>query len=363
MENPGPTKPQRSGTQTSTTTLLTPSDKTVLEDMISPTSETLNLLATSPTSPTTPSTLLPPTPAPTPTTPNGTSVGLTPAVRNCKATTPPHRLLLETSFTCSPGASPEPRPDLRSRGRAPALPWELLSALEEQLLFGPKDPQDYSEWPGLAPLASPEVLSEASSIVSRHSLLLRDHPKIMPSIPTIHHSPAAPRARQQTHLGKGYCFFVDSSLNGSNGTFVVSTPPSSSSEADDIPSPRSSSPSSFITIEPIIPSSTPPTREITPTINKNSKETVINGVDYREQVRNKQKLECNKNTSDISPESGDSRISSSTLDKGNNPLTESQLSKDSGYGEKCDVKETPPSDWGNASIDFLGGWEIPQQEY
>ncbi|XP_049840314.1 diacylglycerol lipase-alpha [Schistocerca gregaria] len=101
-----------------------------------------------------------------------------------KASTPPHRLCLETSFTSlqSPGSEPQqlqlPLPCGRQHAAsAGPLGWEFPALLlHEDQVTSPAQDGPHDEWFGLAPLATPESLSEVSSISSRASWLLADGP-------------------------------------------------------------------------------------------------------------------------------------------------------------------------------------------
>ncbi|XP_059479899.1 diacylglycerol lipase-alpha isoform X2 [Neocloeon triangulifer] len=110
-----------------------------------------------------------------------------------KSLTPPHKLCLETSFT---SLNPSHRSSTSSNSATPvamtpftlhpSLPWEYASALEDQLktmaarststpssvVQNKKLDLIHDDWFGLAPLATPESLSEVSSISSRTGSLL-----------------------------------------------------------------------------------------------------------------------------------------------------------------------------------------------
>jgi hypothetical protein len=161
MTNIGPAKPQRI---TSPTIETTPGLK--LNPDISEHSLLLTTGATSPSSP--------------------------------KANTPPHKLCLETSFTSLSPDQPLPPPCNSSPSSNAATPiaatlcspfalhptisWEYANMLEEQLANmkngRPASPKVtkidliHDDWLGLAPLATPESLSEVSSISSRTGSLL-----------------------------------------------------------------------------------------------------------------------------------------------------------------------------------------------
>ncbi|XP_046683149.1 diacylglycerol lipase-alpha isoform X1 [Homalodisca vitripennis] len=72
---------------------------------------------------------------------------------------PPHRLCLETSFTSVP-----PRAGADSGVESGRLPWEWAG-----MGLAPQPDLIHDDWFGLAPLATPESLSEVSSISSRAS--------------------------------------------------------------------------------------------------------------------------------------------------------------------------------------------------
>ncbi|KAF2349358.1 hypothetical protein FHG87_019887 [Trinorchestia longiramus] len=206
--------------------------------------------------------------------------------------TPPHKLLLETSFTCSPVTSPNQRPDLRVHALAHALSWELVSALEEQLLSSgfpvgyqigcPELPS--GPWTGHAPLASPETLSDASSISSRLSVALKEiwnnnnktpsppnsltgfKPKNINfgkvsavngdnSVPLVNSSPKIAPKSKSVHLGQGYCFYIDTpptkevDFKSTHLSFSTPTP-------DQISRFSPSPPPQYISISPIVPNHT-----------------------------------------------------------------------------------------------------------
>lgn len=331
-----------------------------------------------------------------------TSTSVTSAtVSGNRLATPPHRLLLETSFTCTPTASPEPPLDLRHHAHvhSPAITWELLSALEEQLLLGIREAgrglaeRGEDDWvTGVAPLASPETLSEVSSVVSRASLLRREGRRGSATVAPLQQSPLLNHRLPPARLGTGYCFYVETPpLDSRRQLLTASEQLPESSDDEEIP-PRPVSPTTYITIEPIIP--TPPT------LRKGNKLQIPNHInDERESTPNPTHLENDTSSGTVqdkmetafktieplsnddaetsnrsrsvgeSPDSsgsGSSRTSSSgssqTSHKVKFDLTTSQMSRDSGYGEKLNGYENLcviGGDWGITS----GEWGGHQQEY
>ncbi|XP_065343511.1 diacylglycerol lipase-alpha isoform X2 [Cloeon dipterum] len=107
-----------------------------------------------------------------------------------KSLTPPYKLCLETSFTSlnpshrSSASSNSVTPIVTPFTLHPTLPWEYTSMLEEQLqtmasrstvsstIDKKRIDLIHDDWFGLAPLATPESLSEVSSISSRTGSLL-----------------------------------------------------------------------------------------------------------------------------------------------------------------------------------------------
>lgn len=87
---------------------------------------------------------------------------------NGSAGSPPHRLCLETSFT-----SFQPKLVDKSSLDSKHLPWEFASLVRNGSGSGIHSSVDliHDDWFGLAPLATPESLSEVSSISSRASTL------------------------------------------------------------------------------------------------------------------------------------------------------------------------------------------------
>ncbi|XP_047740268.1 diacylglycerol lipase-alpha isoform X2 [Hyalella azteca] len=204
--------------------------------------------------------------------------------------TPPHKLQLETSFTCSPVTSPNQRPDLRVHALAHALSWELVSALEEQLLASgfpagyqigcPELPS--GPWTGHAPLASPETLSDASSISSRLSVALKEiwnNNSKTPSPPTsltgskskqvdgammtvvnedsslplVTSSPKIAPKTKSAPLGQGYCFYIDAPPSHESDVNMVH-PPLATPTPDQVRRFSPSPPPQYISISPILPS-------------------------------------------------------------------------------------------------------------
>lgn len=92
---------------------------------------------------------------------------------NSSSSSPPHKLCLETSFT-----SLQPRVLDNSSVDSRHLPWEFTSLVQSGLVRQPRSSLDliHDDWFGLAPLATPESLSEVSSISSRASTLSHRHP-------------------------------------------------------------------------------------------------------------------------------------------------------------------------------------------
>ncbi|XP_076045042.1 uncharacterized protein LOC143027590 [Oratosquilla oratoria] len=277
LECPGPMKPQRTPTTTTLTTTspATPIPPPTPEEMAHHSAthldpERCRLISR----PHTPTFIMKPSP---------TASSL---LSTTRPTPPPHKILLETSFTSSPAVSPEPPPDLRNHAHAhsPALTWDLLSALEEQILLGVRENSRrpllsesstigridlmHDDWLGLAPLASPETLSEVSSVASRASLLLRD-PHARSSF---NHHELARRLSSNTslgnqhhphaRLGQGYCFFVETPpLDSRRRVFPVpqeeEVSTSDGSDVDEITT-RSITPTDVIVLDPILPSPPPP---------------------------------------------------------------------------------------------------------
>ncbi|KAK7072086.1 hypothetical protein SK128_003866, partial [Halocaridina rubra] len=264
LENPGPTKPQR----------MPESPARRRSDVPLSEGETSHLLSSfSPVS----NNNIPPTSTHDSlrVTPLNNTPLLSTTTSGNRLATPPHRLLLETSFTCTPTASPEPPLDLRRHAHihSPAITWELLSALEEQLLLGVREAGrgagDRGEnWlAGVAPLASPETLSEASSVVSRASLLLREGRGGSAVLPPLQQSPALNQRHPTTRLGAGYGFFVETPPLSDRRLAIPAPEKLPESSDDEEISPRSSTPSSYITIETIIP--TPVDRKSNETTSSN----------------------------------------------------------------------------------------------
>ncbi|XP_064082451.1 diacylglycerol lipase-alpha-like [Macrobrachium nipponense] len=396
LENPGPTKPQRMLDSPS----RQPNDANAI-----PEGESSRLLSSNSQTP----------PAVLPSSFTNDSLRATPlsstpllstTTSGNRLATPPHRLLLETSFTCTPTASPEPPLDLRRHAHihSPAITWELLSALEEQLLLGVREAgrgagDREEDWlAGVAPLASPETLSEASSVVSRASLLLREGRRGSSALPTLQQSPVLNHRPPPARLGAGYCFYVETPPLDSRRQNLPPPEKLPESSDDEEISPRSITPNSYITIEPIMPTpptirksnemqssnhvdtiplvinedplsvsdpSTQNTVRVTPKAVQNSKNFLSRTVEKKD----KEAEECGKIGSIEpldSPGSGPSRASSSGSSQSSHrvkfDLTNSQMSRDSGYGEKLNGYENlcvNTADWGVSSGAFGG----QQQEY
>ncbi|KAG7162996.1 hypothetical protein Hamer_G002042 [Homarus americanus] len=396
LENPGPMKPQR----------MSESPARRKSNAFTPEGETRRLLSSRSH---TPPTLMHPSPVND--SYKATPITSTPISSNTlsgnRLATPPHRLLLETSFTCTPAASPEPPPDLRRHAHihSPAITWELLSALEEQLLLGIREAgrgligRGEEDWvAGVAPLASPETLSEASSVVSRASLLLREGRRGSATVAPIHQSPLLNHRLPPARLGTGYCFYVETPpMDSRRQLLTTSEQLPESSDDEEIP-PRPISPSTYITIEPIMP--TPPTlrksnelhgsnylnsvtlilsderkstpdslheeHKATPRTVQDNMETSVKTIETLSNEAGNSKISVSAGESPDSPRSGPSRASSSgssqTSHKVKFDLTTSQMSRDSGYGERLNGYENPcitAGDWGITS----GVWGGHQQEY
>ncbi|XP_046980433.1 diacylglycerol lipase-alpha [Schistocerca americana] len=95
-----------------------------------------------------------------------------------KASTPPHRLCLETSFTSLQSPGSEPQHIISSISSSSTS--SFLSIISSSVTIPAQDGL-HDEWFGLAPLATPESLSEVSSISSRASWLLADGPAPPPA--------------------------------------------------------------------------------------------------------------------------------------------------------------------------------------
>ena len=324
--------------------------------------------------------------------------------------TPPHKLLLETSFTCSPVTSPNQRPDLKVHALAHALSWELVSALEEQLLTS-GIPQGYQigcpdvpsgQWASHAPLASPETLSDTSSISSRLSVLLKEafnnnsspSPPASPSqsrktgsrhnrlnnssnnsndnsnsgsnnnkapstLTLLHQSPKVAPRKAVAPLGQGYCFYIDAPPSSE----VANLPPPPV-QPPDVPSPDDrfiTSPAHYITLSPIVPNTHGSNQEkegIKDTLSKlfasidrppfvldmdddgNGSHTDFSPTKSSTKGRSVDYLDNSsiEGFLDDDAKFGDgSRRSSLSLNPGqtvSQELTTSQMSRDSGYGER-----------------------------
>ncbi|KAG0728194.1 Sn1-specific diacylglycerol lipase alpha [Chionoecetes opilio] len=330
---------------------------------------------------------------------------------NRLATTPPHKLLLETSFTCTPAASPEPPFDLRHHARlhSPAITWELLSALEDQLLLGIREAgrsfgEREDEWVvGVAPLASPETLSEASSIVSRASLLLREgrrHGSVPPAAPHQQSpSPLLNRRPPPARLGMGYCFYVETPpLEARRQQLLAAERLPESSDDEEIPA-RPLSPAPYITLDTMLPTSPlqppAPTHNETPATHgtPSTPSTAHSGSAAHPPVQNAPGTSRTQEEgsgrddrgSPDSPGSGhspDSSSSSSSTSSSSSSstssqvshrvkfdITASQMSRDSGYGERLNGNLSGTSgEWGaggmgGACVGGKGGVWGHQQEY
>lgn len=80
--------------------------------------------------------------------------------------TPPHRLVLETSFT---DLQPESEEAVAGGNQQASVSWEFHGAGAEGPNGTNKSEEDKKEWMRMAPLASPETLSDVSSISSKGS--------------------------------------------------------------------------------------------------------------------------------------------------------------------------------------------------
>ncbi|XP_063850553.1 diacylglycerol lipase-alpha-like isoform X2 [Scylla paramamosain] len=373
LESPGPRKPQRvqgpSPTRRKSTTSASSHD-----------GETRTLLTPScfRSSPTQPSPVASTRTSPVTNTPISNSKSAN------RLATPPHKLLLETSFTCSPAQSPEPPLDLRHHARlhSPAITWELLSALEEQLLLGMREAsrglEREDDWVvGVAPLASPETLSEASSIVSRASLLLREGRRAGSIPPAGSHqqtpSPLLNHRPPPARLGMGYCFYVETPpLESRRQQLMAAERLPESSDDEEIPQ-RPLSPASYITLEPIIP--TPPPKTPTP---HNEAPTPCNpeatqcgaathtpvqdtpGSSQGQVGRPAGRGSPDSPGSGHSPDSSSSSSTSSSTSSSSSSqishrvkfdFTASQMSRDSGYGERLNGNLSGASgEWGAGGL-------------
>ena len=295
-----------------------------------------------------------------------------------------HRLLLETSFTCSPVSSPGPRPDLRNHVNASGLTWEILSALEDQLLSGGAFTQALSEeFLALAPLASPETLSETSSIASRYSFLMREASRKngQYSTATLQQSTIV-ALRGSKKFGKGYCFYIDATPPRNQRKEISEKQqdhnlPHSSSEDEDADTQSANSPVSFITLDPIIPKDETIT-DINhcqdnctedPPFNYNYFHLLSEDI-IKLQSNDAPKVVENPINSEVTPIITDNvsfprSISSSSLETEKElsvKMTSSQLSKDSGFGDRA--QNTSTSTTTLPAPEFSeGGWVTPQQEY
>lgn len=280
-----------------------------------------------------------------------------------KGSTPPHRLLLETSFTCTPVSSPGPRPDLRSHINIPGLSWEILSALEDQLLVGGSFGRALTEdLKSCAPLASPETLSETSSIVSRISLLMREASIHGPRIPSLHRSPATTDKPPTQKTGSGYCFYVDTPPPAPKKLFQRQD---SSTDDDDEITPRLISPFPFITLDPILPESECEGR------GRTESDITLKACDPSkcDQIEESQNIiinGVNSTLTSVKPTSSSSSSPSSSPSAGSEKelktgMTSSLQSRDSGYADRsANGIDNIASEWEN----FLqGGLVTPQQEY
>jgi hypothetical protein len=184
-----------------------------------------------------------------------------PSPSSPKANTPPHKLCLETSFTslspdqCLPtkpcvspssnGATPIAATLTSPFSLHPTISWEYASMLEEQLTNMNKNGNNgnntnnkeitkidliHDDWFGLAPLATPESLSEVSSISSRTSSLLHGLAQHYPMLfsprmgkrigPVVY----KPSCLQQTNTTKPLLPLTNSSSGGSSSNYFDTTP-------------------------------------------------------------------------------------------------------------------------------------------
>ena len=324
---------------------------------------------------------------------------------NKLSNTPPHKLLLETSFTCSPVTSPQQRPDLRVHALAHALSWELVSALEEQLISS-GFPQGYQigcpeipsvNWTAHAPLASPETLSDSSSISSRLSIILRDvwnsnktpSPPLSPvsehkasiksrsrsvkssntsNIAILNNSPKIVPKKTVAPLGQGYCFYIDAPTSEKSTTSVpIKAVPFSRTPEEPVGF-SSSPPPQYITLSPIVPNHVDETEnssegkekisdairetlsELFRSIDKppfvidldddNNIEDIGSPVSMNRKGQSTDFLDCHSIEGFLDDGfkiSEGSRRSSISLNRGqtiSQELTTSQMSRDSGYAER-----------------------------
>ncbi|RZF32805.1 hypothetical protein LSTR_LSTR011451 [Laodelphax striatellus] len=133
---------------------------------------------------------------------------------------PPHRLCLETSFTslkqkpCSSAAaaSATTAPESLSTADSKHLPWEFTSLVPQN---ASQIDLIHDDWFGLAPLATPESLSEVSSISSRASTQQHVHEPKLLRLPTNRAATATATATASKNK-KGDRFFSAESFGSDN---------------------------------------------------------------------------------------------------------------------------------------------------
>ena len=384
LENPGPTKPQRKSSSTASSNSSSKSSPVEAQSPVSQDQPRLSHSVSQPLS---------------------HSLSNQLANGNKLSNTPPHKLLLETSFTCSPVTSPNQRPDLRVHALAHALSWELVSALEEQLLTS-GFPQGYQigcpdipgpPWTMHAPLASPETLSDASSISSRLSCLIKDawninknnkppsppssppsqHARASqisqeesihntpPTLPLLHNSPRTVARKNAAPLGQGYCFYIDAPSSNEIPPPVSSKHNSTKATPEDSARFSPSPPLQFITLSPIVPNHSECNNNNSIKEADNMRDTLTElfrsidkppfRIDLEDESDGEYSSRCAK--TDIGGKHSDrvdstsveiflddsvkildtSRRSSLSLNRGqtaSQELTTSQMSRDSGYAER-----------------------------
>lgn len=243
---------------------------------------------------------------------------------------------------------------------------------------------------GVAPLASPETLSEASSIVSRASLLLREGRRAASLTQSSSHqqtpSPLLNHRPPPARLGMGYCFYVETPpLEARRQQLIAAERLPESSDDEEIPH-RPLSPTSYITLEPIIP--TPPPKTPVPADNESpvthnpssatncevvthSPVQDTSGPSHSQEGASGGRASPDSPGSGHSPDSSSSSSSSSTSTSSSSSsqishrvkfdFTASQMSRDSGYGERLNGNLSGASgEWGAGGV---GGWAGHQQEY
>ncbi|KFM77720.1 Sn1-specific diacylglycerol lipase alpha, partial [Stegodyphus mimosarum] len=133
--------------------------------------------------------------------------------------TPPHRLVLETSFT---DLQPESEETIVGQNEHPqsVINWEYNNAVSVVLNDSKESEMGKKEWMGMAPLASPETLSDVSSVSSKgsHQKLNNGNRLSWAGVPTmepIAQSPAVQRPNSDSidvdsNKESGHAFRVDS---------------------------------------------------------------------------------------------------------------------------------------------------------